>query len=388
MEYELPLTLSRCTESGSADFDLNRGIVVIPKSHDDVLTEKQAVNYREHRTKFLSWLLNVGKDPERAEGYSPHTVYGTAYRTARFDKWRWEEFGGYSMPPTEEEAKAFVEWLAFDYDQSETAKGKLQEGVQRYNRWLQHRQNADEWEYDYQFDSSGGNHQPQDFLTREERRKIRQAALRRGEIPSPGDVVGEEREGWLTHIAHLLDKPRDAIDADDWEQVEGWKVPSLVSVNLDAGLRPDEVRRASTRWVDVQNGVLRIPKEESSKNVGNWTVGLKDETVAYLERWLEERDRYDRYEDTDALWLTARGNRYSSNSLRRLLHRLCEDAGIETANRKMSWYTIRHSVGTYMTKERDLAAAKAQLRHKNPKTTMKYDQVPVEDRKDALNRMG
>ena len=145
-------------------------------------------------------------------------------------------------------------------------------------------------------------------------------------------MTGEEREGWLTHIAHLLDKPQDAIDADDWEQVEGWRVPSLVSVSLDAGLRPDEVRRAPTRWVDVQNGVLRIPKEESSKSVGNWTVGLKDETVAYLERWLEERDRYDRYEDTDAIWLTARGNRYGSNSLRRLLHRLCEDAGIETAN--------------------------------------------------------
>lgn len=54
----------------------------------------------------------------------------------------------------------------------------------------------------------------------------------------------------------------------------------------------------------------------------------------------------------------------------------------------MSWYTIRHSVGTYMTKERDLAATKAQLRHKNAKTTMKYDQVPVEDRQDALDRMG
>ena len=53
----------------------------------------------------------------------------------------------------------------------------------------------------------------------------------------------------------------------------------------------------------------------------------------------------------------------------------------------MSGYTIRHSVGTYMTKERDLAAAKAQLRQKNPKTTMKYDQVPVEDRKDALEQM-
>lgn len=53
----------------------------------------------------------------------------------------------------------------------------------------------------------------------------------------------------------------------------------------------------------------------------------------------------------------------------------------------MSWYAIRHSVETYMTREEDLAAAQAQLRHKSEQTTMKYDQTPVEDRKDALNRM-
>jgi len=62
------------------------------------------------------------------------------------------------MPPTEDEAQKFIEWLAFDYDQSETAKGKLQEGVQRYNKWLQQRKNADEWEFHYIFDGSGGNH--------------------------------------------------------------------------------------------------------------------------------------------------------------------------------------------------------------------------------------
>lgn len=41
-----------------------------------------------------------------------------------------------------------------------------------------------------------------------------------------------------------------------------------------------------------------------------------------------------------------------------------------------------------MTREEGLAAAQAQLRHKSEQTTMKYDQTPVEDRKDALERMG
>lgn len=94
------------------------------------------------------------------------------------------------------------------------------------------------------------------------------------------------------------------------------------------------------------------------------------------------------YDGRDERWLTREGNPYGSASLRRILHQLCEIAGIDYENRQMSWYTIRHSTGTYMTREEDLAAAQTQLRHKSPETTMKYDQAPVEDRQNALDRMG
>ncbi|QSG08544.1 XerD/XerC family integrase [Halapricum desulfuricans] len=40
-----------------------------------------------------------------------------------------------------------------------------------------------------------------------------------------------------------------------------------------------------------------------------------------------------------------------------------------------------------MAREEGLAAAQAQLRHKSEQTTMRYDQAPVEDRRDALNWM-
>jgi integrase len=127
---------------------------------------------------------------------------------------------------------------------------------------------------------------------------------------------------------------------------------------------------------------------ESSKNADNWAVALTDRTARALENWLGERERYERYDGKDALWLTRQGNPYASQSLRRMLHKLCEVAEIPVENRQMSWYTIRHSVGTYFAREEDLAAAQAQLRHKSPETTMRYDQAPVEDRRDALNRMG
>jgi site-specific recombinase XerD len=135
----------------------------------------------------------------------------------------------------------------------------------------------------------------------------------------------------------------------------------------------------------LDNAALHIPADESSKNEDNWSVSLRRETAEYLARWMEERQMYEAYDDTDALWLTRHGNPYSSSSLKYLLDQLRELAGIE---RSLSWYAIRHSTGTYMAREEDLAAAQSQLRHRSVETTMKYDNVSVEDRRDALDRMG
>ncbi len=66
------------------------------------------------------------------------------------------------------------------------------------------------------------------------------------------------------------------------------------------------------------------------------------------------------------------------------MRRLADDAGIDPAGRSLTGYSSRHSTGTYMTEERDFAATQAQLRHKSPQTTLKYDQVPPEQRRGAL----
>lgn len=76
-----------------------------------------------------------------------------------------------------------------------------------------------------------------------------------------------------------------------------------------------------THWIDTENGVLRIPKEDSSKNRDNWVVGLCEQTSEMLARWLDQRETYDKYADTDAIWLTREGNPYQS--FRR--HRRWED---------------------------------------------------------------
>ena len=274
-----------------------------------------------------------------------------------------------------------------DTEYSDTYKAGVQKALKRLFAYRRH-QYGEETEYDPEFTFSTGKTQPRDHLTVKERKQIRNAALELGSVPAYTGLTPEQRNKWKIHLAQRFEKPKSKVGPSDWDRANGWKIPSMVWTSLDTGLRPIEVGRAKTSWVDLGNKVLRIPKEESSKNEGNWKVTITDRTATALEQWLVERGNYDQYEGDDSLWLTRHGNPYGSSSLRDLLHRLCDVAEIPTDNRQMSWYTIRHSVGTYMTREEDLAAAQAQLRHKSPETTMKYDQTPVEDRRDALNRMG
>ena len=272
-------------------------------------------------------------------------------------------------------------------DTSNADKANHQKAVRMLFKWRAHEQGCQHWSPSITFSSADSASQPRDYFTQDERSRLREAALEYGSVPVSEEVSASEREHWRAHLAQRFEKPKTEISEADWARANGWKIPSLVSTSLDTGLRPIEVARARTYWVDYANEVLRIPKEESAKNRENWVVSLHSRTTDMLERWLTEREDYAQYSGTDALWLTREGNPYLSSSLNYLLGQLCYIVGTDTENRQISWYAIRHSVGIYMTREEGLAATQVQFRHKSESTTMKYDQAPVDDRRDALDRM-
>ena len=363
------------------------GITVVTEPAAECLNERQQTDYRNQREQCLEWLLVFGKDPKKADGYARTTVSNRAHRMDQFYRWVWDYEDGYTTNVTHEHADAYLLWLA-KQEHSNAHKDNCRKALQMLYKWRKHEHGLDEWDPELSFSTGHKTTAPRDYLTREERGLIREAALEYGSVPAYKGLDADERDRWKAYLAQRLEKPKSAVTPDDWEEVNGWKIPSLVSVSLDAGLRPIEVERAVTSWVDIENAVLRIPKEQSSKNTGHWVVGLQERTAETLDRWLEQRKTDPKYDDTNAIWLTRRGSTYGSSALRKVLRRLCDQAEIPYEDRQMSWYSIRHSTGTYMTREEDLAAAQAQLRHKSPETTMKYDQAPVEDRQNALDRMG
>ncbi len=363
-----------------------KNLPIVTDISKEYLNQRQLLDYRNERENCLTWLLTFGKRPDEAVGYSSGTIRPTAYRMDRFYRFVWETEGGYTANVTHEHADSWMTHLARE-NSSSTHKRNCQKAIKRLFKWRYHEHGRSEWDPNINF-AADTSTKPRDYLTRDERSAVREAALEYGSVPGYSDLTPAERDRWKQYLAQRLEKPKSAVRPDDWDRANGWKIPSLVWTSLDAGLRPIEVHKSAVSWVDTDNAVLRIPKEDSSKNREHWVVGLQSRTAEALENWLEEREAYPEYDDTDAIWLTRKSNTYHTSSLRYLLHRLCEIADIDTTHRQMSWYTIRHSVGTYMTREEDLAAAQAQLRHKSAETTMKYDQAPVEDRQKALDRMG
>ena len=363
------------------------GITVVPRPTRERLGERELTDYIEYREKFIKWVLNLGKNPEKGNGYSAHTAHARCARADQFHRFVWDNEGTYTTVITHGHADAFMKKLAYD-DCSQDNKASHQKTVKMLFRWRAFEFGDEEWEPEISFSSDNSTTNPRDYLTVEERKQIREAVLQYGSVPSYKGLSPEERDKWKAHLAQRFEKPKDEVSRADFERANSWKYPSLVWTSLDAGLRPVEVKRSSIEWVDVENRVLRIPKEDSAKTSENWVVSLTDRTAEALSRWMTERDQYEKYNNTDALWLTREGNPYQSYSLNYILRRVCEIADIPTEHRDVTWYSIRHSVGTYMSREEGLAAAQSQLRHKSPETTLRYDQTPTEDRRDALNRMG
>ncbi|WP_254544665.1 site-specific recombinase xerd [Halomarina pelagica] len=173
---------------------LLRDLPIIPDPSKKWLNARQRVDYREHREDLLEWLCVFGKDPEHAEGYSHATVKNTAYRTDQFYRWVWER-EGYTTDLIRNHADRYLRELA-GQDTSTSHKAKCVKALKRLFKWRVHEKGGEPWKPQLTFSDAGNATQPRDFLTKAERSRIREAALKYGSIPSYNSLT--------TDVHHLV----------------------------------------------------------------------------------------------------------------------------------------------------------------------------------------
>jgi integrase len=362
-------------------------ISTVPEPSADRLTQTQEVEYRNHREDLIDWMSTIGKNPKRAEGYAPSTVRRRACDTDLFYRFVWEQKSRYSTEVSTDLADEWMHELARE-ERSDSDRANKQKSIKMLLRF----HGIEEWDPEIRF-TGGSRQQPPDYLTRDERKRIREAVLDFESVPDYESLDDEKRELWSNRLARRYRIPAEDIGPDEFRRANDSKYPSLVWTSLDAGLRPIEVGRARVSWVDTDNAQLRIPKNQDTKgdpsrgHRQNWNVAIRERTARLLDQWLSEREIYEKYDGTDRLWLTREAEPYSWWPLKLLLHRLCEIADINTEHRKITWYTIRHSTGSYLASDDSLEAARAQLRHSSTSTTQKYNHASVGERRNVLEEM-
>lgn len=114
------------------------------------------------------------------------------------------------MQFTIDHADAFMHHLAVQ-DWTQSYKASLQKSVKRELKFRRHLKGGAEWEPDFTFYDQTGSHQPRDYLSKDERALIREAALEYGSVPSYNNLTPSERDQWKAYLAQRFDKPKTEV---------------------------------------------------------------------------------------------------------------------------------------------------------------------------------
>lgn len=160
----------------------------------------------------------------------------------KFYRFVWEYEGGYTINVSHEHADTWMTHLA-RRDVSATHKCNCQKAIKMLFKWQAHERGRCEWDPKITFTQDSSTN-PREYLTREERAAVREAALEYGSVPNYTNVTPAERDRWKAHLAQRFGRSKGEVRPDDWERANGWKISSLVRTSLNAGIRPIEVERS------------------------------------------------------------------------------------------------------------------------------------------------
>lgn len=348
------------------------GSRVLVDDQFEPLNARQREMYNAMLARFAEYLEEEGKEPKKRIGYS--NVSARISRFHRVMKWVWNN-EALTTEFTVELADAANEALAEDAFRrldgerySEGSKRKINDVL---TNWFEFR--GIDWEPEVTFTDERAKDNADPFR-KAELRQLWQASLTYKRVPSYNNLSPEERDRWKAHIAQELGKPKDEVRPEDWNELNNdWKIPSLIRTAREAGWRPDLVGRLQVEWYDSDTQTIHIPSGEAPKNDSSWDQELSEEAALSLDNWLKQRANHELYDGREEIWLTRKGNPYSSGTLNDLLRNLMKEAGINQRGRKLVWYSFRHSIGTYVYHEyQDLRVVAEALRQNSTAAADRY----------------
>ena len=153
---------------------------------------------------------------------------------------------------------------------------------------------------------------------------------------------------------------------------------AVLEVLYSCGLRVSELCALNRRSVDRVNRTLRVIGKGNKERV----VPLGVPALEALDRWEQLGRPHLMREDSQALFLGARGGRLNDRAVRTIVNRAAREGGLEG---HISPHTWRHSAATHLMEGgADLRSVQDLLGHSSLQTTQIYTHVSAERLKDAV----
>ncbi|WP_311172943.1 hypothetical protein [Halobellus ordinarius] len=216
-----------------------------------------AQDYRDFKQDFIHYLNEEGKNPDRNEGFARETVRGTHYRIEQAFRWLWDNEKEYTSDFTPQQATELIRFVRDRTPHPDSVAYHYVKSLRRlfdYYRERRH-ENIEDWEHGIDLrntNSVKSNHQKDRFYPTEFR-DLYQAALRYSSVKSYNNKTMSvaERDQLKIFVAKRLGIPKKDVGPEEFKQASSWKVPSLIAVACDTGLRPIEVERAKVDWFNL-----------------------------------------------------------------------------------------------------------------------------------------
>ena len=162
-------------------------------------------------------------------------------------------------------------------------------------------------------------------------------------------------------VPKVIRPPYEPVEIENLKSVcFGRRDMAIVCFLLSTGCRISEVTNLDRDKIDFINQEVKVFGKGSKERV----VYFDDVTAMHLKRYLD-----DRTDDNPALFTGRRGNRFTPNGVRRMLHRLGAASGVENVHPHKFRRTLATTLISHGMPIQEVAAI---LGHEKLDTTMKY----------------
>jgi site-specific recombinase XerD len=192
------------------------------------------------------------------------------------------------------------------------------------------------------------------------------------------------RQGYRNRPNALtIDQVKCLFEGIDRNTCLGIRDYAVYALMYQTGLRVGEVHTLDISSIDFENQTLEVIGKGNKRRI----LHLTDEMVQILIEWLAVRNRFYKSNETDALFVSKKGNRLAIRTMEDNIKKIVRNSGIY-ARFNISCHTLRHSFASHLNdKDVDILVIQSLLGHTSPRSTEPYIHPSLEKVRESMERL-